>query len=195
MRATSAFSSHCSLGRHQKVPVALSHPFPLLAVLPLHSNRCLQLTPLPSTRTYLQNPPVNLRKKTHGQQMAVPWQWSSLKTCPSSVFLLRHLDMVGKMVFLEQEESVVTNTVSTWEVRRKFHLQREEHWRSDLKGPLWERAASTVTTNGLRVDSLFPPLRFVKSAAAQYGGEAAKNLPIKHPVSAAPTVLVSAAQH
>lgn len=98
------------------------------------------------------------------------------------------------MVFLVPEESLVTNTVSTWEVRRKFY-QREEHWRSDLKGPLWERAASTVTTSGLRVGSLFPPLRFVKSAAAQYGGEAAKNLPIKHPVSAAPTVLVSAAQH
>lgn len=71
----------------------------------------------------------------------------------------------------------------------------EEHGRSNLKGPAWERAASTVATNGLGVDSLFPPLRFVKSAAAQYGGEAAKKLPIKHPVSATPTVLVSAAWH
>lgn len=87
------------------------------------------------------------------------------------------------------------HSVSTWEVRRKLHLQKEEYGRSDLKEPPWERAASMVTSNGLGVGCLFPLLRFVKSAAAQYGGEEAKNLPIKHPVSAAPTVLVSAAQH
>lgn len=116
---------------------------------------------------YLQRPGV---KQDTRDSIYVPWQWSSLKTSPSSAFWLWLLNRLGEIA-----PSQDGNLCSTWKVRIKFHLWREEHGRSNPMGPPQEVLPPQsppmefpVGAGGTEAGRFpFLPLRFVKSPRAR----------------------------